>query len=76
MKFGLQAKKDIKMKNQPYIINKDRVKIINQNSKFFNKSGYVTRVSGGQACVVIKNVWSHGIWIDLNDLKRTKRYNK
>jgi len=37
-------------------------------------NGYVTRVSYGQACIVWKGYWSHGIWVDLNDLKRTKRY--
>lgn len=60
-----------------YIQKEDRVKIIGQEfigTQFENKSGYVTRTSGDQACVVVKGIWDHGIWFDITDLKRTKRY--
>lgn len=56
------------------IIKNDRVKIVTGTYKDCN--GFVTRVHDNMACVVIKNVWSHGIWHDLSDLKRTKRYKK
>jgi len=62
-----------------YIIAEDRVKIIGkefEGTKFEGKKGYVTRTSGDQACVVVKGVWEHGIWFDISDLKRTKRYKK
>lgn len=67
------------MKNLPYIIKEDRVRIIGEEfkgTKFENKPGYVTRTSGDQACVVVKDVWDHGVWFDISDLKRTKRYKK
>lgn len=56
----------------PDIIRHDRVKII--SGCFKNKKGYVTKVHGDKACVVIATVWLHGIWLDSCDLKRTKRY--
>ncbi len=56
------------------IQSKDRVKAI--SGHFKGKSGYVTRVYGSSACVVWKGVWEHGIWVELYELKRTKRYKK
>jgi|TARA_R110000850_G_scaffold9454_1_gene34828 ribosomal protein L24 len=56
------------------IIKHDRVRITGE--KYNGERGYVTRVHGDQACVVIKGVWDHGIWWDLSELKRTKRYKK
>jgi len=43
---------------------------------FKGKRGYVCRVDEGMACVAWKGVWDHGIWVSLNELKRTKRYRK
>lgn len=57
-----------------YIIRHDRVKAI--SGHFKDKKGYVTRISGDMACVVWDGVWSHGIWTEISDLKRTKRYKK
>lgn len=54
------------------IIAHDRVKITDTIYK--GELGYVTRVFGEQACVVVKGVWDHGIWFDMSELKRTKRY--
>jgi len=57
---------------EPYIKRHDRV--IATSGHFENKKGYVCRVHGNMACVVWKNVWEHGIWTNLNELKRTERY--
>lgn len=54
------------------IQREDRVKAI--SGHFKGKSGWVARVDDNSACVVWKGVWEHGIWMDLTDLKRTKRY--
>ena len=56
------------------IIRHDRV--ISISGHFKDKKGYVCRTEHGQACVVFKGVWDHGIWVDLNTLKRTKRYKR
>lgn len=56
------------------IQSKDRVKAI--SGHFKDKKGYVTRINESNACVVWKGVWDHGIWVDLKELKRTKRYKK
>lgn len=55
-----------------YIQAEDRVKAT--SGHFNGKSGYVTRTNGDTACVVWKGVWDHGIWVDIAELKRTKRY--
>ncbi len=52
----------------------DRVKMI--SGLYAGEKGYVARVSGMDACVVLKGKWEHGIWISLSDMKRTKRYKK
>lgn len=52
----------------------DRVRLV--SGKWAGKSGYVTRSSDDSACVVVKGVWSHGIWFSKSELKRTKRYKK
>lgn len=52
----------------------DRVLAV--SGHFKDKRGYVTRVEHGMACVVWKGVWEFGIWTELADLKRTKRYKK
>jgi ribosomal protein L24 len=57
-----------------YIKAHDRVKAA--RGHFEGKRGYVTRTRGDRACVVWKGVWDHGIWTELSDLKRTKRYKK
>jgi len=55
-----------------YIKRHDRVKAI--SGPFKDKKGYVCRVDSTNACVVWNDVWSHGIWTALHELKRTKRY--
>ena len=57
-----------------YIMKNDRVKSI--EGHFEGKKGFVTRVENDQACVVFSDIWDHGIWVELNTLKRTKRYKK
>lgn len=52
----------------------DRVVAI--SGHFKDKRGFVCRVEYNRACVVWKGVWDHGIWTDVSDLKRTKRYKK
>lgn len=54
------------------IQREDRVKAI--DGHFKGKSGWVARVNGDSACVCWKGVWEHGIWVDISNLKRTKRY--
>lgn len=54
------------------IIKNDRVKII--TGKYKGYKAFVTRVENDMACIVINGVWDHGIWYDVTDLKRTKRY--
>ena len=56
------------------ILKGDRVVAI--SGHFKNKRGYVCRIENNAACVVWKNVWDHGIWVDLKELKRTKRYKQ
>ena len=56
------------------IQSKDR--IISISGHFKGSKGYVCRVESDQACVVFKSVWGHGIWVELDTLKRTKRYIK
>ena len=55
-----------------YIQRHDRVMAI--SGHFKGLKGYVCRTDGNMACVVWKSVWSHGIWTDIKELKRTKRY--
>lgn len=50
----------------------DRVKAV--SGHFKGKSGWVSRTDESAACVVFKGVWEHGIWVDISELKRTKRY--
>jgi ribosomal protein L24 len=59
---------------RPYIQRHDRV--LAMYGHFKGKRGYVCRVFGEQACVAWKGVWDHGIWVSINELKRTKRYQK
>jgi len=54
------------------IIKNDRVKFLYGDRKGYK--GFVTRTHGDMACVVISELWEHGIWYDMKDLKRTKRY--
>jgi|GEM_PF-3134831 len=49
-------------------------RVVATSGPYQGKRGYVTRTDGVSACVVWKGVWSHGIWTDLSELKRTKRY--
>jgi hypothetical protein len=61
---------DIKMNIQV----SDRVLAI--SGHFEGKRGYVTRIYGESACIVWAGGWDFGIWVDLSELKRTKRYKK
>ncbi len=51
-------------------------RVLAWNGHFKDKRGYVCRTDETSACVVFKGVWDHGIWVDLTELKRTKRYKK
>lgn len=51
-------------------------RVVALSGPFKGKRGYVCRVEGDSACVAWKGVWEHGIWVDISDLKRTKRYKK
>jgi len=55
---------------------KEHDRVLALSGHFKDKRGYVTRIDGRQACVVWNGVWEHGIWTDIADLKRTKRYKK
>lgn len=59
---------------QKYIQKSDRV--LATSGYFQGKKGFVTRVYGDIACVVWKGVWEHGVWVNISELKRTKRYKK
>ena len=52
----------------------DYVKAV--SGHFLGKHGQVVRMHGDQACVVWDGVWNHGVWTDISDLKRTKRYKR
>ena len=51
-------------------------RVLALSGHFKGKRGYVTRADELCACVVFKGVWDHGVWVDLTELKRTKRYKK
>jgi len=55
-----------------YIQRHDRVVVT--SGRFEGMRGYVTRADDQNACVVLKGVWDHGVWLDVSTLKRTKRY--
>lgn len=56
-----------------YIQREDRVKGI--KGTFKGMRGWCSRVNNDSACVCWKDIgFDHGIWVDISDLKRTKRY--
>ena len=60
--------------NTPYIQRGDYVKAI--DGHFKGQRGWVARIDEGLdvACVCWKGGWEHGIWVEMTELKRTRRF--
>lgn len=56
----------------------DYVKAI--SGPFKGQKGWVSRTDSDMgiqpenACVIFSNIWDHGIWVEVKELKRTKRF--